>query len=97
MKKTKGEVMGKTDKNYYSLYRNKKEGKLRIVKMGTSHVLIRPAISECKDPNKVYKYNLYYMFSMSRKALKERALDIKDSWVVDAQLELDRLEGVEIK
>jgi hypothetical protein len=47
--------------------------------------------------DQVEQYNDYYYFCKSRKALKEKALEIKSQWVKEAEDMLKRYESIEIK
>lgn len=75
----------------FSLYHSKKEKKLEIKPIKNNSLMVYNVT------DKVTSYNDCYFVCNNRKALKEKATEIKNSWIEEAEKELNALKEIEIK
>lgn len=72
----------------YSLYFNRTERIIKIKKMGK--VIMGNPTEE------VVRYNDLYYISTDRKALKKKALEIKEKWINETTKELEEIKQIKI-
>lgn len=80
--------------------KNKRVYALHCEKNKTLKIEYRPVFQNQKDKlidNNIFEYNDIYYLSLSRKALKQKALEIKEKWIKEQKEMLQQIENIEIK
>lgn len=75
----------------YNLYHNKEKGIIKISDVTRSGVRL---LTEYGDD--VEYFNGNYFVSSNRKKLKDRAIEIKNEWIMGAKQELETYENINI-
>lgn len=81
------------NKILYSLYFNKDECKIQVKKAEKQFQDIKSKIS---NENEIYNYNSFYCFSFSQSVLKEKAKEIRNSWLEEAEKKLAKIKEISI-
>lgn len=73
----------------YQLYHKKSEGIIKIEKL-------KKVFSKVEVTDEIMCFNSVYYLCSDRKKLKEKALEIKNEWVSEAKLLLEKYESIKI-
>ena len=83
--------------NIYQLYCSKEEGALRVslIKKMFYKTYADKALVD-KPQNYIYSYNPNYYFSLSRKALVQKAREMKAEWIKELEIKLEMYKNIKI-
>jgi len=73
----------------YQLYHNKSDAIIKIEKL-------KKTFNHIKVTDEIKFYNSNYFFCLDRNKLKEKALEIKNEWINEAKIILEKYENVNI-
>ena len=82
----------------YQLYINKNTLELKVSKLQRSFATYGPVMmfEHTATDDEIMDYNLNYKISKSRKVLVQLAREIKNLWLVEAQMEVQKIENIKI-
>lgn len=73
----------------YQLYYSKKDSEIKIDKL-------KKVFQGIEITDEVKYYNDCFYFCSDRKKLKEKAIEIKNEWISEARIVLEKYESIEI-
>jgi hypothetical protein len=81
----------------YQLYYDKKEGILRVSPMAKTFLDTYIDKNLANQPQDfILYYNPYYFFSLSRKALVQKAREMKEEWIKELEVKLEMYKNIKI-
>ena len=80
------------DGSAYQLFNKKDEAKIIVEKMKPVFNDVRHKVNE-----RVWKYNDNYYFSLDKKKLLELAEELKNKWISEAELLLEKYNSIKIQ
>lgn len=83
--------------NIYQLYHDKQNGilKVSLIKQVFEKTYARKALTD-KPEDYLYHYNDNHFFSLSRKALVQKAREMKAEWIKELEVKLEMYKSIKI-
>ena len=83
--------------NIYQLYHDKESGilKVSLIKRVYDKAYANKALTD-KPQDYIYNYNPNYFYSLSRKALVQKAREMKAEWIKELEVKLEMYKSIKI-